>query len=78
MLVEKVWFSVSALIHLKGVLSGSGQDSAVQSSLSTPNYVIHVFMDLALSLVTVMLEGARSKLFPQSWKHGSVKNILVS
>lgn len=47
-LVEKAWLSVWALVHPKGVLSGSGQDCAGRSSSSTPDSAIHVFMDLAL------------------------------
>ena len=45
MLGEKAWLAVSALIHPKGALSGRGKG---QSSSSTPNSLIHVFMDLAL------------------------------
>uniref|UniRef100_A0A667ZQH7 TSPO associated protein 1 n=1 Tax=Myripristis murdjan TaxID=586833 RepID=A0A667ZQH7_9TELE len=39
MLVEKAWLSVSALIHPKGVLSGSGQDS-VQASQVHPHQTL--------------------------------------
>ena len=47
-ILPEAWLTVSALIHLKGVLSGWVQDCAGQSSSSTPNWLIHVFMDLAL------------------------------
>ena len=68
------WLSVSALIYPKSVLSGSGQDS-VQA---TPDSVIHVFMDLALSLLTVMLKRKGPlQTVPQGWEHGIVQNVLV-
>lgn len=47
MLDEQVWLTVSPLIHTKGMLLGWGQDSVGQSSSFTPNWLIHVFMDLA-------------------------------
>ena len=52
---------------------------AGQSGSSTPNWLIHVFMDLALCSGAVMLEqeGAIPKLFPQSWEHEMVQNLLV-
>jgi len=44
MLDKKAWLTVSPLIHPKGVLLGcSGQLSS-----STPNLLIHVFVDLDL------------------------------
>ena len=68
MLDGKAWLSVSALIHLKGVLSGWGQDSVQASQV----------MNLALwTGVMLEKEEAIPKLFPQSWEHGIVQNLLV-
>ena len=52
---------------------------AGQSSSSTPNSLIHVFMDLALCTGAVMLEQERAipNLFPQSWERGIVQHLSV-
>ncbi|KAI4876687.1 hypothetical protein NFI96_002243 [Prochilodus magdalenae] len=64
MLDEKAWLSVSTLVHPKGVLSGRG---AGQSSSSTPDSLIHVFMELALC--TAVQSCWNRKGFTQIWEH---------
>lgn len=46
MFYEKAWVTVSALFHSKAVLLGWDEDS--QSSSSRPNFLIRVFVDIAL------------------------------
>ena len=67
MLAEKAWLSLFALIHPKGVLK---VEVRTHPCLHGPCFV-HWW--------TVMLEeeGASSKLFPKSWGHGFVQNVLV-
>ena len=56
---------------------GSGLCAGLSSS-STPNLLIHVFMDLALCTCVILeQEGVIPKLFPQSWEHEIVQNLLV-
>lgn len=77
LLVEDAWVSVSTLIYPNSFLSGGGQDSVQANPVHQRPTLIDVFMDLALSTGhSLVRKSAIVKLFPQSWDHKIVKNLL--
>jgi len=75
MLDEKAWLAVSALIHPKSVLLGCRPVKFFHTKLTHSCLYGPCFVHWCS--VKWEQEGAIPKLFPQSWEHEIVQNLLV-